>query len=143
MQQQTIIKDFGVLYRTFLDYISKSIEGTNLSFSDSVFLVNIGNQEGICQEEISATLAIDKAAIARSVKGMEQTGYVFTKRSTLDKRTKELYLTESGMEQYRDLVQLNSDWLNEVLADLTNEEIAVFSDTIHKISDNAKRKKSQ
>ena len=66
-----VIRGFGILYRTFLSYISKSLSSKDLSFSDSVFLVNIGDNEGTNQEEIANSLAIDKAAIARSVKDME------------------------------------------------------------------------
>ena len=79
MENQMIIKNFGILYRTFLNYISKSIASKDLSFSDSVFLVNIGENEGISQEEIASALAIDKAAIARSVKNMERKGYIKAK----------------------------------------------------------------
>lgn len=138
MENTTIIKNFGILYRTFLSYISKSIESKDLSFSDSVFLVNIGEKEGISQEEIADALAIDKAAIARSVKGMEQRGYVRAIKSASDKRAKELYLTETGHDLYRQMLNLNEEWLKQVLGNMNSDEIENFAKIISGISEKAK-----
>jgi len=138
MENTTIIKNFGILYRTFLSYISKSIESKDLSFSDSVFLVNIGEKEGISQEEIADALAIDKAAIARSVKGMEQRGYVRAIKSASDKRAKELYLTETGHDLYRQMLNLNEEWLKQVLGNMNSDEIENFAKIISSISEKAK-----
>ena len=115
MEYMKIIKAFGVLNRTFLSYISKSLSSKDLSYSDSIFLVNIGDKEGASQEEIANSLAIDKAAIARSVKNMEGKGYIRTVRSTVDKRAKELYLSDSGKELYQYMLCLNREWINHVM----------------------------
>lgn len=141
MQNQTIIKNFGVLYRTFVSYISKSVAEMDLSLSDSVFLINIGEREGISQEEISTELAIDKAAIARSVKSMEQKGYLLTKKSSYDRRTKELYLTQSGKVLYAQIHAQNEAWLKLVLGDLSPDEVSRFAETIDAISRRAKVRK--
>jgi DNA-binding MarR family transcriptional regulator len=138
MENLMIIKDFGILYRTFLNYISKSIASKDLSFSDSVFLVNIGENEGIGQEEIANALAIDKAAIARSVKNMEQKGYMRSRKSATDKRVKELYLSETGKELFQYMMDLNKEWLKQVLGNLDPDEIRDFTKIINDISERAK-----
>jgi len=139
MEDIKIIKSFGILYRTFLNYISKSlsISSRGLSFSDSIFLVNIGEKEGIGQDEIANSLAINKAAIARSVKIMEKKGYISTKKSEIDKRAKKLYLTETGIELCQYIHKLQREWLKQVLGDLTSDEIQYFADTIFNISQRA------
>lgn len=101
MEDAKIIRAFGILYRTFLSYATKSLLKDDLSYSDSIFLVNIGGREGITQEEISNTLAIDKAAVARSVKNMQSKGYVKAVQSNSDRRAKELYLTDDGKELFQ------------------------------------------
>ena len=138
MDEITIIRSFGVLYRTFLAYISKAIASKDLSFSDSVFLVNIGINEGISQEEIANVLAIDKAAVARSVKTMDKKGYITTKKSASDKRAKELYLSETGNELYRYMLDLQGAWLKQVLGNLDVDEIKNFAATVDDISQRAK-----
>lgn len=138
MEYVKIIRSFGILNRTFLSYISKSLSSKDLSYSDSIFLVNIGDKEGTNQEELANSLAIDKAAIARSVKNMEKKGYLRTERSNVDKRSKELYLSESGKELYQYIQHLNHQWINHVMGDLDPDEIKAFIQTIDHISKRAR-----
>jgi len=138
MEQKKIISTFGILNRTFLSYITESLLEQNISYSDSIFLVNIGAKEGITQEEIANNLAIDKAAVARSVKNMQKKGYVRTVQSDLDRRAKELYLTETGKELDQLMLQINGKWMNYVLGSLSQEEIKTFSQTIYEIGMRAK-----
>lgn len=138
MDNTKIIRAFGILNRTFLSYISKALQDKDLSYSDSIFLVNIGNKEGTSQEEIAHSLAIDKAAVARSVKNMETNGYIRTKQSQADRRSKELYLSDSGKEMYQFMQQLNNQWVNQVMGDLDPDEASSFGLTINRISDKAK-----
>ncbi len=138
MENDNIIKSFGILNRTFQTYISKAISDEALTYSDSIFLVNIGNREGTNQEEIADLLVIDTAAVARSVKNMEQKGYIKTKRSENDKRVKELYLTDRGKKLCQFLRQLNTQWIDYVLRDLDSVEITKFIFTIEHTSQRAK-----
>lgn len=138
MEDVKVIRGFGILYRTFLSYISKSLSSKDLSFSDSIFLVNIGDNEGTNQEEIANFLAIDKAAIARSVKDMEKKGYVRTERSKVDKRAKELYLSDSGKELYQYMQCLNQEWISHIMGDLDPDDIKDFIRIIDHISNRAK-----
>lgn len=138
MEYQGIIKDFGILNRTFLRYVSNAISDRDISYSDSIFLVNIGEKEGTNQEEIANLLAIDTAAVARSVKSMEQKGYIRTERSQEDKRAKALYLTNSGRELYQFLLQLNQQWVDSVLKDLDSSEVKEFVHVVGRMSDRAK-----
>lgn len=142
MEDITIVRNFGILYRTYLSYISKSIATKDISFSDSVFLVNIGENEGISQEEIANALVIDKAAIARSVKSMEQKGYLISKKSASDKRAKELYLSETGKALFQYLLNLNEVWLKNVLGDLEPDEARSFAKIINSLSAKAKSTRS-
>lgn len=123
MKYGSIIQSFGLLNRTFLSYTSKSIASMDLSYSDSIFLVNIGKKEGITQEEIAVLLAIDKSAITRSVKGMENRGYVSVIPCETDKRAKRLFLTEEGKKLFADIQKINEEWMNYVLQDLSENEI--------------------
>lgn len=138
MDNTRIIRSFGILNRTFLSYISKSLMDKDLSYSDSIFLVNIGGREGTSQEEIAHSLAIDKAAVARSVKNMESKGYITAVQSRADKRAKELYLTASGKELYQFMQQINDQWVSQVMQDLDADEVERFNQTMAKISERAK-----
>ena len=69
---KNLMQGIVVLYRTYLSYANEFLKDTDVSFSESVVISNIGLAEGISQEEISVKLYIDKAAIARNVKSLEK-----------------------------------------------------------------------
>lgn len=138
MGDEKVIRAFGILNRIFVSFISKSLSTQDLSYSDSIFLVNIGDNEGTTQEELANFLAIDKAAIARSVKNMEEKGYLRTERSNVDKRAKKLSLSDSGKELYQYMQDLNHQWMDQIMGDLAPDDIKLFIQTIDHISNRAK-----
>jgi len=133
-----VARAIGVLNRTFQSYISKALSDKDLSYSDSIFLVNIGNRSGISQEELSDLLAIDKSAIARSVKTLEEKGYIQSERSGLDKRAKELYLTDLGKGFAQFMDGLQRAWADNVMKDMSQKDLAIFADWIDLMSSRAK-----
>lgn len=141
MKNQSIIKNFGILYRTFLYYVSEEVSEKEITFSDSIFLVNVGKNEGISQNDLSKSLAIDKAAVARSIKSMEKKGYLRIQKSDYDKRMKKLYLTDTGTELFQFVSNLNTKWLDQILIDFTDAEIHQFNSVINRISQRAKENK--
>lgn len=141
MDHAEIIRAFGILYRTFISYTDHALQEQDLSYSDSIFLVNIGAKEGITQEEISTTLAIDKAAVARSVKQMSAKGYVKTIPSEVDRRAKELYLTEMGKELYQLMQRINGKWMDYILNEFSPQEIERLSQMLGKMGNMAKKYK--
>lgn len=141
MDYEKIIQAFGVLNRTFSSYMTKPLADLEISYSDSIFLVNIGEKEGITQEEISLILAIDKAAIARSIKSMAEKGYIKKIQSEEDKRANKLYLTERGRQLYESLLQVNHRWVEYLFEGSNKDEIQIFEDVVNKISKRAKEYK--
>ena len=130
---KNLMQGIGVLYRTYLSYANEFLKDTDVSFSESVVISNIGLAEGISQEEISVNLYIDRAAIARNVKSLEKKGYVKTTRASSDKRTKELYLTDEGHRMYDFIEKKNRERLKYLFEDITEEEAELFKAVMNKI----------
>jgi len=137
MKASDIVSNFGILYRTFVSYTREALADTDISFSDSVFLAQIGQSEGISQEQIARSHMIDRAAIARSVKEMEKKGYVITRRSATDRRAKELNLTKKGKEMYQYITAKNQERLSHLFADIPEEDKNSFVSTLKRLADKA------
>ena len=136
MEQKNIITSFGIIYRAFVDFTNDILKDSNISFSDSIFLMNIGNQPGISQENISTDLLIDRAAVARSVKSMEEKKLIRVERNSSDKRIKELYLTASGKELYQYISDKNKKRTKQLFRGSTPEEIEGFTKVLNQIREN-------
>ncbi len=59
-------------------------------------LLNLKEQPGLDQISLSAAAAIDKSTIADMIARMEERGLIKRHRGSVDRRTRELFLTASG-----------------------------------------------
>ena len=74
----------------------------------------VAENPGISQNDLASTLVIKKSAVTKVVQGLEATGLIERRRSTSDRRSNELRLTDAGtrkVEQFRAMsVQLHDTW---------------------------------
>jgi DNA-binding MarR family transcriptional regulator len=56
---------------------------------------------GVSQVEVAATLGMDRATMMSVTDRLEDRGFVIRKRSTIDRRRQELYLTPAGQSTLR------------------------------------------
>lgn len=133
----TIIENFGILYRTFVSYTNEFLKDYDISFAQSVIIANIGNHKEISQEQISVRHSIDRAAVARNIKELEKSGYVITKRSSSDKRRKELELTADGQKIYKLITQKNAKRMKKLFKNISEKDSATFFKVLEALADSA------
>lgn len=133
-EKAQMLKAFGVMNRLFVSYMSDQIKNMKISFSDSVFLMNIGLDGGISQDEIARSLAVDKAAVARSIKRMVQLDLIDIKRSDKDKRVKYVYLSPKGQELFIELNNINIGIVDGILTHLDGEGKSQFVDRLLRLA---------
>jgi len=111
IQTLEVVKFFGIIVRQSQAYITKAVAIIDISFSEFVFLSNLYSNEGINQEELSNVLFLDRAATARSVKTLEEKGFITRKRDENDKRVKRLYLTKKGRKSKMCILTALKEWM--------------------------------
>lgn len=136
--KSNIIANFGVLYRTFLAYTNEYLSGTDISFSESIVIANVGAREGITQEEISLNLAIDRAAVARNVKLLAGKDFIRIDKNEKDRRQNNLYLTDKGKELYALICNENLKRLTDLFDGISESDKEIFASVLEKIAERAK-----
>lgn len=139
MEYRNLLTSFGMLNRIFMNYTTKALEDEKITYTDSIFLTNIGLNEGITQEEIAVELVINKSAITRSVKLMQELNLVKITKSEEDRREKKLYLTDEGKYLFNKIVDQNNEYTNTLLNEISYEEIKFFEHVLKKISFEARK----
>lgn len=114
MSDVSLLRSFGVLNRTFLTYFSAALEDEGLSYSEGIILANLGQRPGATQSALAAELVIDRAAVARSVKGLGTKGLVRVVQAATDRRVKNLHLTPAGERMVREIDRWNDVWVGFV-----------------------------
>lgn len=123
-----VSRTFGIVGRRFESYLNAALNGSGVTFSESIFLVNVLAQEGINQEYLSSMLVIDKAATSRALHSLEEKAMVLRRPSKKDGRVKGLYLTDHGTEVGTQILRALErwfDWITEGMeAQVLNQVVA-------------------
>jgi DNA-binding MarR family transcriptional regulator len=82
----------GAMHRAYLAAVS----GLNLTQKQTATLWLIGANPGLAQVSLAAALGMDRATMMAVTDRLEARSLVLRKRSTLDRRRQELYLTLAG-----------------------------------------------
>lgn len=82
----------GAMHRAYL----AAVAGLNLTQKQTATLWLIGANPGLAQVSLAAALGMDRATMMAVTDRLEARSLVVRKRSTLDRRRQELYLTLAG-----------------------------------------------
>ena len=76
--KEPIGKYISQIYRKGRAFISKGLTQYDMGYGQMLFLLQLYRQDGISQEELTEKLSIDKGTTARSIKKLEQEGFIIT-----------------------------------------------------------------
>lgn len=139
MDHREAVKWFWMLERRSQSHITKACEQYRISFSEFVILFDLYEHEGINQEDLSEILLIDKAAAARSLKSLEEKGYVKRLPGQYDRRVKLVYSTDAGKKLQVFLLKVTADWIDFLSEGMDQKTLETVIDGIKKLADNTKR----
>lgn len=101
------------------------------------FLKLILKQPGITQDQMTNELKFDKATTARSVKQLEESGYIERRVDPKDRRSSLLYPTSKALK-FAPVLQAILAEINNTLAEgLSAEEIELLVTLLQKINKNS------
>ena len=83
-------------------------------------------------KDVSEYLMVDKSITTRTVGALIETGFV--KNDSKDARRYSLILTEKGEDAVKVIEEVSSEIWQEILSDLTEEEIAALKSAVVKIN---------
>ncbi|WP_332445963.1 MarR family winged helix-turn-helix transcriptional regulator [Sphaerochaeta sp.] len=125
----------AILYRKNQIYLNTQLKPYNLTSGEVGLLMSLYQEEGQTQEALSAALNIDKAATARTVKVLEQKGYVNREQDTEDKRCNRIHLTENARVLQHDIVSVIQNWSRNIATFLGEKSYAELYSNIKNIID--------
>src|SRR3954467_9355418 len=88
----------GAMHR---DYMATAVSGLELTQKQTATLWLINANPGVSQVSVAEALGMDRATMMAVTDRLEERGFLLRKRSTVDRRRQELYLTPSGQSTLR------------------------------------------
>lgn len=123
MDNKPIGKLISVINRQNQKFLTKELKPYDIGGGGQhSFLVEILMHPGINQDRLTSDLRFDKATTARTVKQLEQAGYIERKVDMTDRRSYQLYPTQKGIEFLPKLLNILEEANHRLLKELTIDE---------------------
>ena len=95
-----VLREIGIIARALDSIANIEFRDLELARGQYLYLVRIGEQPGIIQEELSDLLKVDRSTVARSVKKLADKGLIRELTDPLNQKIKKWILTEKGQKLY-------------------------------------------
>ena len=77
---KNVYEEFGrwisVLYRQFQIFINNELKDLDITSAEYIYLIKLYENKELTQEDLAEIYYIDKAAITRSMRSLEDKGYI-------------------------------------------------------------------
>jgi DNA-binding MarR family transcriptional regulator len=124
MKQITHFASYGgVFFRKSQAYMKAAFKEFGFSFVEAIVLINVCENPGIIQEKIAYNLALDDAAVARSLKQMESRGLLRREIDPGNQRTKKVHVLPEGCKYKMEMDRIMERWNAILLDGLPEHEI--------------------
>lgn len=106
MGKETLTKYINIINRYHQIIINHELKPYGLGSGQYFFLLNIYENQGISQKELSNLVKTDKATTAKALKRLEEENYIYRVVDEVDKRYHKLFTTEKGVSFIPKLIEI-------------------------------------
>lgn len=103
-------KLISIIAKNHTLYMNHHLEEFGINSSQLLFLFEISHHEMINQDKIASRCNIDKGSVARSIKKLEDNGFVTREVDDKNRRQKKVFLTQKGEETLKQAKEKLNVW---------------------------------
>lgn len=133
-EQPTILFDFyirHVWHRVSRMYNAKAAEA-GITMSMGFILMNV-DKEGTPSTQLGPRMGMEPTSLSRTLKTMEDKGFIYRKEDGVDKRKVLIFLTPSGVEKRRLVRDFLIEFNGKLFAKIPPSKSKVFMEVMEKI----------
>lgn len=132
-----IMKDITEITRISVQYRTDSFAPMGLKACHGSYLQEICAHPGISQEQLAASICINKSNVARQAAALEEGGFIKRCCCDKDKRIMRLYPTEKTLELLPEIDRIMSSWQDMLTQDLSEAEQELLAGMLQKMKSRA------
>lgn len=118
-KKMSIMKLVSIFSKECLVYLNNKFKSLDLNTTQVYILFDIYNHDKINQEQLASKCDLDKGAIARNIKKLEDKNFVYRRPDENNRRQNEIFLTNDGIIVLKKAIDL----LNNVDENIFTENI--------------------
>lgn len=118
-------------------YRTEALEPLGLKGCHGWYLREICQNPGICQEQLTESIQVNKSNVARQVAVLEEAGFVERRACGKDRRLLRLYPTRKTLELMPRIEAVLTGWESTLLRDLSQEELEQLEQLLARVHSRA------
>jgi anaerobic ribonucleoside-triphosphate reductase activating protein len=125
--KRNLLLNISILYRNTLKYLDVKLEKYNIGSGQLNFLLLINENEGINSNHLCKIGEYDKSTSAKSIKKLENEGYVEVIIDENDRRSRKLYTTAKSNKIMTELYEIRNNYYEIISKELEMTDLEGFS----------------
>ena len=114
-------------------YLKDVFDESEITRNEVPFLLRIRFSENTTQKELVELLKVSEGYTAKLLRKFEDLGYIERHENPENRRIKIVELTSSGIEKTDEIIDMVSNWEENVTSNLTDEEVATLKKLLFKV----------
>lgn len=114
VNMKNIYEAFGrwisILYRQFQIFINNELKDLNITSGEYIYLIKRYENKELTQEDLAEIYCIDRAAIAMSIRSLENKGYIKRIKNQRDKRYYRIQVTPKALKVKHRIYNVLKSW---------------------------------
>lgn len=127
----------SIISRTHGIMMNDRLRPYGLSSGQFPLLIHLSHQQDVTQEALARHLHLDKGAIARAARKLEDAGYITRTPDPANRRAVRLLLTERGEQIVTEMHTIDKEWEDQVFDGLLAEEREAQNALLYRIAMNS------
>ena len=125
--KRNLLLNISILYRNTLKYLDIKLEKYNIGSGQLNFLLLINENEGINSNHLCKIGEYDKSTSAKSIKKLENEGYIEVVIDKDDRRSRKLYTTAKSNKIMSELYEIRNNYYEIISKELEMKDLEGFS----------------
>ncbi|MBQ7928462.1 MAG: winged helix-turn-helix transcriptional regulator [Methanobrevibacter sp.] len=114
-------------------YLKDVFDESEITRNEVPFLLRIRFSENTTQKELVELFKVSEGYTAKLLRKFEDLGYIERHENPENRRIKIVELTSSGIEKTDEIIDMVSNWEENVTSNLTDEEVATLKKLLFKV----------
>lgn len=126
-------RSISYLHRRSSAYFTTRMKELGLLESQSILLTGIYRYDGLNQRTLADMISMTPGVVSRTLRELEDLGYIEKERDENNRRNYLLHLTPAGLELTEKSLRIQGGYWDALLQDLPPEEIAIMNSLLQRM----------
>ena len=121
-------------------YYDRGLSDFEIGWGQQFYVEYLYTHPGATSQEMAEQFRVDRATLTKTIKKLDEVGYIRVVGDERDRRVKHLYLTDNAIPAAEKIKQVHADFYKTLSQNISREELELTERTLQQMADNINQK---